>query len=408
MAGPAPIDQVRADVAILGGGICGLWTLAHLRAQGYAALLCESGELGMGQTLRAQGIIHGGLKYALDGALGAASQALTAMPARWRASLQGERAPDLRGARLLSPRQYLVAGQGWGSRLAGLFASKLLQGRVAALDAEQIPEPLAAALGPPARHAVYQLEEPVVDVPSVLQALAHANQEALLAINPEATRLRYAAGHVAGVDVQGPSGQRLEVLCEQVVLCAGAGNEALGRLMPTGAAPMQRRPLRMVMLRGALPHLYAHWLGAGTTPRVTVTSHRDSAGRAVWYLGGALAEAGVDREPLAHARAARDALATLLPGVDLSACALAVLDVERAEGRQAAGLRPDGPVLHHADGVTQLWPTKLAFAPLAAEQVAAQLAQRGVRPGHQPLPDTRRWPRPAVGVPPWDEVTAWH
>ncbi|GHG62140.1 FAD-dependent oxidoreductase [Comamonas sp. JC664] len=404
----APSEQVRADVAILGGGIAGLWTLAHLRARGYAAVLCESSGLGTGQSLRAQGIIHGGLKYALDGALSDASQALTGMPSRWQASLQGARAPDLRGARLLSRYQYLVAGQGWGSRVTALFASKLLQGRVTKLGAKAVPEPLAVALGRSAGCGIYQLEEPVVDVHSVLSALAHANAEALLAIAADSPRLLYTAGHLTGVEVSSPQGQKLEVRCEHVVLCAGVGNEALGRGVPTGAAPMQRRPLRMVMLRGALPDLYAHWLGTGTTPQATVTSHRDREGRAVWYVGGAVAEARTHQEPRAHARAARETLAAMLPGVDLSACALAVLDVERAEGRQVDGSRPNAPVLHHAGGVTQLWPTKLAFAPVVAEQVAARLTAEDVRPGRHPPPDTRRWPRPVVGAPPWDEATAWH
>ena len=72
------------DVAILGGGIAGLWLLARLQAAGYSALLLENQALGAGQTLASQGIIHGGLKYALDLKLNTASDALADMPARWR------------------------------------------------------------------------------------------------------------------------------------------------------------------------------------------------------------------------------------------------------------------------------------------------------------------------------------
>ena len=58
------------DVAIIGGGIAGLWLLAQLRERGYGALLIESNQLGSGQTLCAQGIIHGGTKYRLRGTAG--------------------------------------------------------------------------------------------------------------------------------------------------------------------------------------------------------------------------------------------------------------------------------------------------------------------------------------------------
>jgi glycerol-3-phosphate dehydrogenase len=38
-----------------------------LRERGYGALLIESERLGAGQTICAQGIIHGGAKYACTG-----------------------------------------------------------------------------------------------------------------------------------------------------------------------------------------------------------------------------------------------------------------------------------------------------------------------------------------------------
>ncbi len=51
---------VETDVAIIGGGIAGLWLLNRLRQLGFATILLESGTLGGGQTNKAQGIIHVG------------------------------------------------------------------------------------------------------------------------------------------------------------------------------------------------------------------------------------------------------------------------------------------------------------------------------------------------------------
>ncbi len=86
---------VTVDVAIFGGGIAGLWLLNRLRAEGYSALLLESGALGGGQTCKSQGIIHGGMKYALTGSLNADALAVSDMPEIWRACLEGKGEIDL-------------------------------------------------------------------------------------------------------------------------------------------------------------------------------------------------------------------------------------------------------------------------------------------------------------------------
>ena len=59
----------KVDQLIVGGGIAGLWLQARLRQLGYASLLVENASLGGGQSVKSQGIIHGGAKYALHGAL---------------------------------------------------------------------------------------------------------------------------------------------------------------------------------------------------------------------------------------------------------------------------------------------------------------------------------------------------
>jgi glycerol-3-phosphate dehydrogenase len=70
----------EADVVIFGGGIAGLWILNRLRQAGLSAILFESGALGGGQTHKSQGIIHGGLKYALQGVLTQDAAAMSDMP----------------------------------------------------------------------------------------------------------------------------------------------------------------------------------------------------------------------------------------------------------------------------------------------------------------------------------------
>ena len=50
------------DILIVGGGIAGLWLNVRLCQQGFSTLLLERDTLGGGQSLKSQGIIHGGAK----------------------------------------------------------------------------------------------------------------------------------------------------------------------------------------------------------------------------------------------------------------------------------------------------------------------------------------------------------
>ena len=161
MAGPT----LQIDVAIIGGGVAGLWALNLLRGEGYSAALFEESALGSIQTIASQGMIHGGIKYALGGTLTPVAAAVAAMPAVWRDCLAGRGAVDLRGCRLLSEGCYLWSSGSLSSKLSGLLASKLLSGRVQALQPGAYPAPLRH---PDFRGSVYRLSDPVLDVSSLL------------------------------------------------------------------------------------------------------------------------------------------------------------------------------------------------------------------------------------------------
>ena len=389
-----PLHPVlNVDVAIIGGGIAGLWLLARLRQHGYGALLIENQRLGTGQTLCAQGIIHGGAKYSLGGQLGASATAIAGMPEAWRRCLRGEGDLDLRAARLLANHQYLWATRAPTSRLAAFFASKLMRGRMEKIAEADIGDYPPALRHPHFRGAVYRLDEPIVDVTSVLAALVERHREAIILHQGPAmptaegtVTLRYA-------------GQRTWAIRPvYTVFAAGAGNAVLPW------ATLQLRPLHMVMARGpTLPGpLYAHCLGASDVPRLTVTSHHDAGGRLVWYLGGGLAEEGVQRDRYDQIQAARRELKALLPWVDWSPAEFATFTVQRAEAHQPQGIRPAEPGIFRNERVLAAWPTKLALAPLLAERIEEMLRTLGARPRRVNLRVLADWPRPEIAVPPWD------
>ena len=391
---PSPNSTLSVDVAIVGGGIAGLWLLARLRQRGYGALLIESEQLGAGQTLCAQGIIHGGAKYALHGQISDSATAMAGMPARWRRCLNGEdEMVDLRGARLLAEHQYLWATRAPSSRLAAFFASKLMRGRmekVAGTEGGDIPMVLRH---PEFQGTIYQLDEPILDVASVLNVFAERYREAIVRSRGPVTLKADGT-----LNLHHPNRPSLVVRPVCTVFTAGAGNAALAW------ATLQLRPLHMVMMRGpALPGvLYAHCLGTSNVPRLTVTSHYDASGRLIWYLGGGLAEDGIRRDRHEQIRAAQRELEALLPWVDWSKAEFATFKVQRAEAHHRQGIRPAEPGLFRDGRVIAAWPTKLALAPLLAERVEALLRTLAVKPQPLDLRQLADWPRPEVAAPPWD------
>lgn len=378
--------EFHTDVAVIGGGIAGLWLLARLRDAGYRVLLIEASALGAGQSLASQGIIHGGIKYTLGGGLSSASEALVTMPERWRECLRGTGEIDLTPTELLADYQHLIAGSG-ASRLAGFLASKALRGRVRRLAQSERPAVLAE-LG--FRGTVYRLDEPVLATASLLAAVADAHGDAL------ALGRATLEGSTGQLELTTAQERRVLVQAQRIVAAAGGGNGALS------AVPMQRRPLHMVMVRSdQLSPLFGHFLGWSDKPRLTVTSHRDRAGRSVWYLGGELAETGVGRERSQQIDWARTELAALLPALDLTNAEFATLQIERAEGRDRTGHRPDGPVMVQNGAVLTVWPTKLALAPLLADAVLTRLREQRIEPvASDALPPD--WPRPPMADYPWD------
>src|SRR5258708_11558635 len=112
------------DVLIFGGGAAGLWLLDELARRGDRVLLLEAGRLGQGQTVGSQGIIHGGLKYTLQGLLTPAAREIREMPEVWRQALAGTRAPDLRQTRLRSNVCHLWRSGSLRSRM-GMLGAKI-------------------------------------------------------------------------------------------------------------------------------------------------------------------------------------------------------------------------------------------------------------------------------------------
>ncbi|AUB77128.1 MAG: FAD-dependent oxidoreductase [Pseudomonadales bacterium] len=385
---------ISTDVLIVGAGVAGLWLNARLRRQGFSTVLVESRTLGGAQTVKSQGIIHGGAKYALHGALTGASEAIADMPRRWREALAGNGELDLTGVRLLSEAHYLWSPGTLAGNLTSFFASKAVRGRVDQVKGDQLPPALQ---DPRFKGKVYRLAELVVDVPSLIERLAELAGDGLLSgqnIEPV-----FANEELIGLRIDGR-----EIHAQRIVFSAGAGNAELLASAGISVPAQQLRPLHMVLVKGpSLKPLYAHCLGGGPKPRITVTTHPAANGEWVWYLGGDIAEAdGVARTPDEQIAVAQKELGNLLPWVDLSQAQWATLRVNRAEPAQSGLVRPDNAFLADQGRLLVGWPTKLALAPDFSDRVITALHNDGIQPGNAPvLPE---FVRPPLAQTPWEQL----
>ena len=387
--------KVDVDAIIVGGGIAGLWTLARLRAEGYNAILLEDEALGAGQTRYAQGIIHGGTKYALTGKLTASSEAVANMPSIWRACHAGKGEVDLRSAQMISDAHYLWSTTNLASKITGFFASQVMRARTTALKPEQRP---AIFQHRNFKGNIYRLDEPVFDTISVLRALAEPVMSAIPAIRKNSMQLQSSS-----LKVEAENGDSYELGFRKLILMAGSGNAALLRSAGLSRPEMQLRPLKMVMVRGGITEkVFAHCMGAGINPRVTITSHLDSHNQIVWYMGGQLAEDGVHRSDEEQIARAQQELASLIPWQKLDAAKWAILDIDRAEVKHADGHRPDTFYVDQQGDIITAWPTKLALAPLLARQIVDLVSDID-----KTTADLPAWPSAPLAEFPWCEESRW-
>ena len=385
------------DIVIFGGGVAGLWLLNRLSAEGYQAILLERDRLGGGQSINSQGIIHGGLKYALHGALTGASRAIADMPRRWRNCIEGQGEIDLSACRVLSEQFYMWSGPGFGPGLKTFFGSKAVAGKANLVASEESPEVLRGS------GVLYRLPDFVIDSLSLIEALSAPQKHRIFTIADDSPQfVRYEGKRDLLVEIEG---KLVELKANRYVFCAGQGNERLIGQAGLGSPPRcQTRPLKMVSVSGAsLPRLFLHVLGKGlsATPALTITSHGNAEEETVWYLGGDLAEKGVSRSGEEQEESAKRQLQNLFPSLNFENLNWRCFDIDRAELAGARGGRPDNATIVNEEDIIVAWPTKLTLAPALGDMVVARLTKDGIKPGTEnTLPAAAA--SPPLGRPFWD------
>ncbi|MDX2146384.1 MAG: aldo/keto reductase [Planctomycetota bacterium] len=440
----------RVDVAILGGGVAGLWIRAALEYAGYSTALFSVGGLGAGQTVLSQGILHRGVKYtamqslaALAGVISRAErkaadplasrlgEAITA----WEQALGGQGPADLRSVRVLSPTNVLWA-------FSAAHKLKLsLAGRLLASDNQRLARgayPPAFA-GAPSGITLVEVNEVCLDTQSLCVHLARSGTGQIwYPSTPEDVKIECRSADGSGkkdVLIEVHRSQRL--VASAAIFASGAGNQTL--LQSVGEEPArwcQRRPLHMLYAIGAPHPLFGHCFEGRSDdkPRLTITTSR-SGSKLVWYIGGWIAEEGVNREAQAQIERGKHELRECLAWLSLDGLQWGTLNIDRAEGLEdvpeeatprsspsrPASARPGREVLRRVRDLPLFaaWPTKLALAPLLAQRVVEGIREIGVGPSGTPITSTSaRTPRQMsatpsdagfppdirVAAPPWGEL----
>lgn len=347
-----------ADIVIFGAGIAGLWAFNRFKRMGYDVLLLESRTIGCGQTIASQGIIHSGLKYAFAGKINKLAQSISTMPDLWRAALKGEGPVDLSAARVNAHSQFLLIPSGFMGGLIKLVTQQTLGQSVREVPKSEWPADIAQS-GFEGR--VIFMNEPVLDIPSVLHALAAPYQNAIKIIDTPHDPFGFLERHA--------------IKARHIIFTGAASNAAIAESAGHDQGlETQARPLLMGMIKNAPFELYAHMVGTSDRPVATITTHKTQDGALVWYIGGSVAERTKESDPLDVLKAMRDALEKYFPKIDFSTIEWSTLPIDRIEGKSSKdGWMPDTPTIHQHDNIFYCWPTKLTFAPLLTDRLIEKI-----------------------------------
>ena len=369
---------INTDILIIGGGIAGMWTVNRLTKLGYSVILLEKTALGDGQSMKSQGIIHGGVKYSLTGQVSKAANAISGMPKRWSDSLDGSGEVDLSQAKVLSPYHYMWSKGNLASKLTTFFASKAVSEKMHRLNPDE--EPLAfqeAKL----KSALYALHENVLDIPSIFQTLAQQHHGQCFQVDCQ-NELDFEVNPDSSIHLAKIRNTDLAIKPQFTIFTAGEGNEALLEKLnlPAKEKPaMQRRAVHMTLVKHQHPFpLYAHCIGTGSKPELTISSHKHSDGSWVYYLGGNLSEDGIDLNEDEQIKVAKETLKELVPWLDFTKADFASFKLNKAEPKTKGLLRPDSSFVQTIQNTAVAWPTKLALAPQLADQIIEELQKNDI------------------------------
>jgi len=235
-------DPINIDVAIIGGGIMGLWLLKDLKEQKYQAVLLDCGQLGGQQTCHSHVYIHRGHIYTKEQKQ--LVQGLSEANHEWAKWIEGN--PDV----VVSKDSYF----GFESEASYEDRTQLWKKwRLGAISTD--PSELEALYQGDVKY-VASAKVDCLDAQQLVRALMTPWRDCIVRIKDSSLRARRlpdASGHI--VEAEDTRGKPLQTRCRALVFAAGAGNRRLLKLGAREGAPaepnLQIRKAHMLVVRGS-------------------------------------------------------------------------------------------------------------------------------------------------------------
>jgi len=384
------------DVIIFGGGIAGLWALNQLQQAGYTCALLERQALGHGQTINAQGIIHSGIKYMLIGKQNQSAQTISSMTQLWDHCLSGQGKIDLSTVTCLSTVHHL-----WSEKKLNPLFKNFLNRQLCSPSSLLTPEQYPKIFQHHFQGSMMAIQEKVLATPSLITTLAAPQWPNLYKVDRLDLEMSSNC-HIAKVNIGHHHGQTMQLTAQRYLFTVGGGYQMAEKHFPE-LVTTQVRPLHMVVAYHNQPMpLYGHWIRMHPTPLLTITTHPCQNGQWAWYIGGHIAEQGIDRTPAKQQQQTKQLLSRLMPWIEPPQDWYSFL-INRHEGKQRNLKRPNSPTIKARGNIIMAWPTKLTLAPQLAANILQQL-QGDITPQATLQPSIPSWPRPSIAQPQWDRL----
>ena len=308
---------ISPDIVIFGAGIAGLWTFHRLKNMGFDVLLLEKETIGCGQTIASQGIIHSGLKFSLAGKVNKLARSISAMPNIWREALNGNGDVNLSSATISAQSQQLLIPSGFMGGLTKLVTERALGNNVHSVPKQDWPDEITNS---GFHGSLIFMDEPVLDIPSILRALSE----------PYKTSIRKITDEQASEPFKFLSD--INIAAKQIIFTSASSNHDIATAQNHDKGlETQKRPLMQGMIKNAPFPLFAHLVGKTDKPIASITTHKTTSGDLVWYLGGGVAERTKKSNPKDVYGAAIKAFKSYLPNTDFSQIEWDVLPIDRIE-----------------------------------------------------------------------------
>ncbi len=378
------------DIVIFGAGIAGLWAFNRLKSMGYDVILLEKEAIGSGQTIASQGIIHSGLKFSIAGKVNKLAKSISAMPKRWHSSLNGSGEIDLSTTKINALSQQMLIPKGFIGNLTNIITRKALGDNMCNMPKnEWSPDIVKSGFN----GSIVNMGEMVLDVPSLIRALAQPYKESIRKITDEQSKdpFKFLKDN--------------EIDAKRIIFTSAGSNHLIATSNNHDKGlKTQRRPLLQGMMRNAPFPLYAHLIGKTDKPVASITTHEMNDGTLIWYLGGGVAERQTDCDPRQVYMATKKAFKSYLPDIDFSGVEWAALPINRVEGKSNTdSWMPDTPTIHKSGDALYCWATKLTFAPMLSDMVIDDLEKSGIAPSNK-ASDFSFLPDASYAKTPWDKA----